>query len=43
MPRDLLEYLAKALVDHPEKVKVEAFDEDNGALVLEPLVLEPPP
>jgi predicted RNA-binding protein YlqC (UPF0109 family) len=35
MPRDLLEYLAKALVDHPEKVKVEAFDEDDGALVLE--------
>jgi uncharacterized protein len=35
MPRDLLEYLAKALVDHPDKVKVEAFDEDNGSLVLE--------
>jgi predicted RNA-binding protein YlqC (UPF0109 family) len=35
MPRDLLEYLAKALVDHPEKVKVEQFDEDNGSLVLE--------
>ena len=35
MPRDLLEYLAKALVDKPEAVKVEAFDEDGGALVLE--------
>ena len=35
MPRDLLEYLAKALVDHPDKVKVEAFEEDDGALVLE--------
>jgi predicted RNA-binding protein YlqC (UPF0109 family) len=35
MPRDLLEYLAKALVDHPEKVKVDAFDEADGALVLE--------
>jgi predicted RNA-binding protein YlqC (UPF0109 family) len=35
MPRDLLEYLAKALVDHPEKVKVEAFEEDDGSLVLE--------
>ncbi len=35
MPRDLLEYLARALVDHPEKVKVEAFEEDSGALVLE--------
>jgi len=35
VPRDLLEYLAKALVDHPEKVKVEEFEEDNGSLVLE--------
>ncbi|HVL94785.1 MAG TPA: KH domain-containing protein [Solirubrobacteraceae bacterium] len=35
MPRDLLEYLAKALVDHPEKVKVEEFDEEGGPLVLE--------
>jgi uncharacterized protein len=35
MPRDLLEYLAKALVDHPDKVKVESFEEDDGALVLE--------
>jgi predicted RNA-binding protein YlqC (UPF0109 family) len=35
MPRDLLEYLAKALVDHPDDVKVEAFEEDDGALVLE--------
>ena len=35
MPRDLLEYLAKALVDKPESVKVETFDDDDGALVLE--------
>jgi predicted RNA-binding protein YlqC (UPF0109 family) len=35
MPRDLLEYLAKALVDKPEAVKVESFDDDDGALVLE--------
>ncbi len=35
MPRDLLEYLAKALVDKPEGVKVEAFEVDSGALVLE--------
>ena len=35
MPRDLLEYLARALVDHPEKVKVEEFEEDSGAIVLE--------
>jgi predicted RNA-binding protein YlqC (UPF0109 family) len=34
MPGDLLEYLAKALVDKPEAVKVESFD-DDGALVLE--------
>ncbi len=40
MPRDLLEYLAKALVDHPEGVKVEAFEEDGGALVLELAVNE---
>ena len=33
--KDLLEYLAKALVDHPEQVKVESFEEDDGALVLE--------
>lgn len=34
MPRDLLEYLAKALVDKPDKVRVESF-EDDGSLVLE--------
>ena len=35
MPRELLEYLAKAIVDKPEGVKIEEFEEDNGALVLE--------
>ena len=35
MPRDLLEYIARALVDHPDKVKVEEFEEDSGAVVLE--------
>ena len=36
MPGDLLEYLAKALVEKPEAVKVESFDDDdNGSLVLE--------
>jgi predicted RNA-binding protein YlqC (UPF0109 family) len=35
MPRDLLEYLAKALVDKPEAVKVESYDDDEGVLVLE--------
>ncbi len=33
--RDLLVYLARALVDHPEEVSVESFDEDDGTLVLE--------
>ena len=33
--RELLEYLARSLVDHPERVKVEEFDEDDGTLVLE--------
>ena len=33
--RELLEYLARALVDHPEKVRVEPFEEDDGTLVLE--------
>ena len=31
----LLEYLAKALVDDPDAVRVESFDEDDGSLVLE--------
>jgi predicted RNA-binding protein YlqC (UPF0109 family) len=33
--RDLLEYLAQQLVEDPEKVKVEQFDEDDGTVVLE--------
>jgi hypothetical protein len=33
--RDFLEYLARALVDQPERVSVEEFDEDDGTLVLE--------
>ena len=33
--RELLEYLARALVDRPERVKVEEFEEDDGTLVLE--------
>jgi predicted RNA-binding protein YlqC (UPF0109 family) len=36
---DLLAYLAKGLVDHPEEVSVESFEED-GALVLELRVAE---
>lgn len=33
--RELLEYLAQGLVDEPEEVVVEQFDEDDGTLVLE--------
>jgi uncharacterized protein len=33
--QELLVYLAKALVDEPDKVQVDAFDEDDGTLVLE--------
>jgi uncharacterized protein len=33
--RDLLEYLARALVDEPDRVRVEEFEEDDGTLVLE--------
>ena len=32
---ELLEYLARALVDEPDGVSVESFDEDDGTLVLE--------
>ena len=33
--RELLVYLAQQLVDEPEKVDVESFEEDDGTLVLE--------
>jgi uncharacterized protein len=33
--RDLLEYLARALVDRPDSVRVEEFEEDDGTVVLE--------
>ena len=33
--QQLLEYLARALVDDPEAVRVEQFDEDDGTVVLE--------
>jgi uncharacterized protein len=33
--RELLVYLVKSIVDEPDKVRVEAFDEDDGTLVLE--------
>jgi predicted RNA-binding protein YlqC (UPF0109 family) len=33
--RELLVYVAQQLVDEPDKVEVEEFDEDDGTLVLE--------
>ncbi len=36
----LLAYLARALVDDPEQVRVESFEEDDGTLVLELSVAE---
>ena len=38
--RELLEQLARALVDQPDQVKVESFEEDDGTLVLELSVAE---
>ena len=38
--KDLLEFLAKGLVDEPGEVSVESFDEDDGTLVLELQVAE---
>lgn len=32
---ELLRYLARALVDDPDSVKVDSFEEDDGTLVLE--------
>lgn len=34
-PRDLLEYLARGLVDEPDQVKVKEVREDDGSVVLE--------
>jgi uncharacterized protein len=38
--RDLLVSLVRALVEHPERVQVEEFEEDDGTLVLELSVAE---
>ena len=32
---DLLEYLTRSLVDLPDEVSVESFEEDDGTIVLE--------
>jgi uncharacterized protein len=39
--RDLLEYLARGLVDFPEEVSVEEFEQDDGTVLLELCVAEP--
>jgi uncharacterized protein len=33
--KELLEYLARGLVEHPDEVRVTAIDDDDGSLVLE--------
>jgi len=38
--KDLLDYLARRLVDHPDEVVIEEFEEDDGTLVLELSVAE---
>ena len=38
--KELLEYLARALVSDPEAVEVEEFEEDDGTVVLELSVAE---
>jgi uncharacterized protein len=38
--KELLEYLARALVDDPAAVEVEQFEEDDGTVVLELAVAE---
>jgi predicted RNA-binding protein YlqC (UPF0109 family) len=37
---DLLAYLARALVDHPDQVSVDSYDEEDGSVVLELHVAE---
>lgn len=33
--KELLEYLAKGLVEHPEEVRIREVQEEDGSLVLE--------
>jgi predicted RNA-binding protein YlqC (UPF0109 family) len=37
---ELVEYLARSLVDQPDAVSVESFDEDDGSIVYELSVAE---
>jgi hypothetical protein len=38
--KDLVEYLARALVDRPDEVVVEEFEEDDGTVVFEVTVAD---
>jgi predicted RNA-binding protein YlqC (UPF0109 family) len=38
--KDLVEFLARALVDSPDEVTVESFEEDDGTVVYELRVAE---
>jgi uncharacterized protein len=38
--KDLVEYLARALVDRPDEVRVDEFEEDDGTIVFEVEVAE---
>ena len=38
--KELLEYLARSLVDDPDAVEVDEFEEDDGTIVLELSVAE---
>ena len=38
--KDLVEYLARSLVDHPEEVAVDVFEEDDETMVYELSVAE---
>lgn len=40
VPRELLEYLAQGLVDEPDEVSVEQFEQGDGSIVLELCVAE---
>jgi uncharacterized protein len=35
MTTDVLEYIAKSLVDHPDEVSITEIEEDEGEVVLE--------
>jgi uncharacterized protein len=38
--QDLVEYLARSLVDSPDEVSIESYDEDDGSVVYELTVAE---